>query len=82
MVQDGCFVEWRDMVADAAREGFAGGVSLQWNSYKILTDQMQQEWLGYLQKRRSMPRPRGNRQAPKTPEPRNTFSCIFFQKWL
>jgi len=29
MVQDGCFVEWRDMVADAAREGFAGEVSLE-----------------------------------------------------
>jgi hypothetical protein len=29
MVQDGYFVEWRDMVVDAAREGFAGEVSLQ-----------------------------------------------------
>ncbi|KAG2581884.1 uncharacterized protein LOC120711534 [Panicum virgatum] len=82
MVQDGCFVEWRDMVADAARKGFAGEVSLQWNSYKILTDQMQQEWLGYLQKRRSMPRPRGNRRAPKTPEQRRKIAEAIAAKWL
>jgi hypothetical protein len=82
MVQDGCFVEWRDMVANAAREGFADEVSLQWNSYKILTDQMRQEWLGYLQKRRSMPRPRGNRRAPKTPEQRRKIAEAIAAKWL
>ncbi|OEL36277.1 hypothetical protein BAE44_0002704 [Dichanthelium oligosanthes] len=82
MVQDGCFVEWRDMVADAARKGFAGGVGLQWNSYKILTEQMQQEWLGNLQRRRSMPRPRGNRRAPKTPEQRRKIAEAIAAKWL
>ncbi|KAF8656674.1 hypothetical protein HU200_060536 [Digitaria exilis] len=82
MVQDGCFVEWRDMVADAARKGFAGGVNLQWNSYKILTKQMRQEWLGNLQKRRSMPRPRGNRRAPKTPEQRRKIAEAIAAKWL
>ncbi|KAF8646107.1 hypothetical protein HU200_065953 [Digitaria exilis] len=82
MVQDGCFVEWRDMVADAARKGFAGGVNLQWNSYKILTEQMRQEWLGNHQKRRSMPRPRGNRRAPKTPEQRRKIAEAIAAKWL
>ncbi|CAO2190071.1 unnamed protein product [Urochloa humidicola] len=82
MVQDGCFVEWRDMVADAARKGFAGGVGLQWNSFKILTEQMQQEWLENLQKRRSMPRPRGNRRAPKTPEQRRKIAEAIAAKWL
>ncbi|KAL6622951.1 hypothetical protein ACP70R_032830 [Stipagrostis hirtigluma subsp. patula] len=82
MVQDGCFVEWRDMVADAARKGFAGGVALQWNSYKILTEQMRQEWLENLQKKRSMPRPRGNRRAPKTPEQRRKIAEAIAAKWL
>ncbi|GJN20367.1 hypothetical protein PR202_gb07737 [Eleusine coracana subsp. coracana] len=82
MVQDGCFVEWRDMIADAARKGFAGGVSLQWNSYKILAEQMQQEWLENLQKKRSMPRPRGNRRAPKTPEQRRKIAEAIAAKWL
>lgn len=82
MVQDGCFVEWRDMVADAAKKGFAGGVGLQWNSYKILTEQMRQEWLENLQKRRSMPRPRGNRRAPKTPEQRRKIAEAIAAKWL
>ncbi|WVZ62288.1 hypothetical protein U9M48_012052 [Paspalum notatum var. saurae] len=82
MVQDGCFVEWRDMVADAARKGFAGGVALQWNSYKILSEQMQQEWLENLQKKRSMPRPRGNRRAPKTPEQRRKIAEAIAAKWL
>jgi hypothetical protein len=74
MVQDGCFVEWRDMIADAARKGFAGGVSIQWSSYKILTEQMRQEGLENLQKKRSMPRPRGNKRAPKTPEQRRKIA--------
>lgn len=82
MVQDGCFVEWRDMVADAARKGFAGGVSLEWNSYKILSEQMRHEWLKNLQKRRSMPRPRGNRRAPKTPEQRRKIAEAIAAKWL
>lgn len=83
MVQDGCFVEWRDMVADAARKGFAGGVGLQWNSYKIITEQMRQEWLENHQKRRSMPRPRGgNRRAPKTPEQRRKIAEAIAAKWL
>ncbi|XP_062204930.1 uncharacterized protein LOC133906975 [Phragmites australis] len=82
MVQDGCFVEWRDMIADAARKGFAGGVALQWNSYKILTEQMRLEWLDNLQKKRSMLRPRGNRRAPKTPEQRRKIAEAIAAKWL
>lgn len=82
MVQDGCFVEWRDMIADAARKGFAGGVALEWNSYKILTEQMRQQWLENLQKKRSMPRPRGNRRAPKTPEQRRKIAEAIAAKWL
>ncbi|XP_040384346.1 uncharacterized protein LOC102702249 isoform X2 [Oryza brachyantha] len=82
MIQDGCFVEWRDMIADAARKGFAGGISLQWNSYKILTEQMRQEWVEKLQKRRSMPRPTGNRRAPKSPEQRRKIAEAIAAKWL
>ncbi|BAF26210.1 uncharacterized protein [Oryza sativa Japonica Group] len=82
MIQDGCFVEWRDMIADAARKGFAGGISLQWNSYKILTEQMRQEWLEKVQKRRSMPRPTGNRRAPKSPEQRRKIAEAIAAKWL
>ncbi|KAK1694216.1 hypothetical protein QYE76_010913 [Lolium multiflorum] len=82
MVQDGCFVEWRDMIADAARKGFAGGVPFQWNSHKILTEQLRQEWLEKLQKRRSMPRPTGNRRAPKSPEQRRKIAEAIAAKWL
>uniref|UniRef100_A0A0D9XIE7 Nuclease associated modular domain-containing protein n=1 Tax=Leersia perrieri TaxID=77586 RepID=A0A0D9XIE7_9ORYZ len=82
MIQDGCFVEWRDIIADAARKGFAGGISLQWNSYKILTEQMRQEWLEKIQKRRSMPRPTGNRRAPKSPEQRRKIAEAIAAKWL
>jgi len=82
MVQDGCFVEWRDIIADAARKGFAGGVPFQWNSHKILTEHLRQEWLEKLQKRRSMPRPTGNRRAPKTPEQRRKIAEAIAAKWL
>lgn len=70
------------MIADAARKGFAGGISLQWNSYKILTEQMRQEWLEKVQKRRSMPRPTGNRRAPKSPEQRRKIAEAIAAKWL
>ncbi|KAF0929252.1 hypothetical protein E2562_018773 [Oryza meyeriana var. granulata] len=82
MIQDGCFVEWRDMIADAARKGFAGEISLQWNSYKILTEQMRQEWLEKVQKRKSMPRPTANRRAPKSPEQRRKIAKAIAAKWL
>ncbi|KAM3401800.1 hypothetical protein ACQJBY_006052 [Aegilops geniculata] len=82
MVQDGCFVEWREMIADAARKGFAGGVAFQWNSHKILTEQLRQEWLEKVQQRRSMPRPTGNRRAPKTPEQRRKIAEAIAAKWL
>jgi hypothetical protein len=82
MVQDGCFVEWRDMIADAARKGFAGGVPFQWNSHKILVEQLRQEWLEKLEKRKSMPRPTGNRRAPKSPEQRRKIAEAIAAKWL
>ncbi|RWW11330.1 hypothetical protein GW17_00025068, partial [Ensete ventricosum] len=40
----------------AAREGFAGEDELQWSSYKILSEQLQQEWLESIEKRKTMPR--------------------------
>lgn len=70
------------MIADAARKGFAGGVPFQWNSHKILTEQLRQEWLEKLQKRRSMPRPTGNRRAPKTLEQRRKIAEAIAAKWL
>lgn len=82
MVQDGCFVEWRDMIADAARKGFAGGDAYDWNSHTILTEQLRQEWLEKVQKRRSMPRPTGNRRAPKTPEQKRKIAEAIAAKWL
>ncbi|RRT72875.1 hypothetical protein B296_00015326 [Ensete ventricosum] len=56
MIQEGCVFEWHNIIAAAAREGFAGEDELQWSSYKILSEQLQQEWLESIEKRKTMPR--------------------------
>lgn len=55
------------MIAEAARKGNAGEDELQWDSYRILDEQLKQDWLESVEKRKMMPRPKGSKRAPKSP---------------
>lgn len=81
VVQEKCFFEWQNMIAEASRKGFAGEDELQWDSYKILDDQLKLEWLESVEKRKTMPRLKGSKRAPKSLEQRRKISEAISAKW-
>ncbi|XP_039049506.1 uncharacterized protein LOC120190497 [Hibiscus syriacus] len=64
MVQETCHFEWMDLIAEASRKGYIGEEVLQWDSYKMLDEQLTKEWLESVEQRKTMPRPKGSRRAP------------------
>ncbi|KAK3220651.1 hypothetical protein Dsin_014621 [Dipteronia sinensis] len=81
MVQENCYFEWQNMIAEVSRRGFASEVELQWDSYKILGKQLTREWLESVEQRKSMPRPKGSKRAPKSPEQRRKIAAAIAAKW-
>ncbi|KAM7476147.1 hypothetical protein LguiB_023390 [Lonicera macranthoides] len=70
-----CHFEWKNLIAEASRRAFVAEEELQWNSYKILDEQLRQEWLESVEWRKKMPRPRGSKRASKSPEQRRKISA-------
>lgn len=81
MVQEGCCIEWQNAIAEVARNGLAGEEELHWDSYKILDEQLMQEWLESVERRKTMPRLKGSKRAPKSPEQRRKISESISAKW-
>ncbi|KAL3632846.1 hypothetical protein CASFOL_025830 [Castilleja foliolosa] len=81
MVQETCHYEWQNLIAVAAREGLLGEDELQWDSYRILNKQLEKEWLQSVEQRKSMPRSKGNKRAPKSPEQKRKISEAISAKW-
>ncbi|XP_028550441.1 uncharacterized protein LOC110107727 isoform X2 [Dendrobium catenatum] len=81
MVQDRCIFEWQNLIAEASRKGYAGEVELLWDSYKVIGEQLKQMWLESIEKRKSMPRPKGSKRAPKSLEQRRKISEAITAKW-
>lgn len=81
MVQEGCFFEWQNLIAESARKGWVGEEELQWDSYKTLDKQLKQQWLESMEKRKNMPRIKGSKRAPKSPEQRRKISEAISAKW-
>ncbi|XP_074557538.1 uncharacterized protein LOC141813468 [Curcuma longa] len=80
-VQDGCLFEWKNIIAESARKGCAGEYELQWDSFNTLERQLKQEWVESIVKRKQMPKPKGNKRAPKSPEQRRKISEAISAKW-
>lgn len=81
MVQEGCLFEWQNFIAEASRKGYANEDELQWDSYNIIDEQLKQEWLESVEKRKTMSRPKGSKRAPKSPEQRKKISQAISAKW-
>ncbi|XP_042025677.1 uncharacterized protein LOC121772589 [Salvia splendens] len=81
MVQDTCYYSWQNLIAETARKGLQGEEQLQWDSYKILDKELQQEWQQSVEKRRSMPRLKGSKRAPKSAEQKRKISVAIAAKW-
>ncbi|CAK9144693.1 unnamed protein product [Ilex paraguariensis] len=80
-VQETCHFEWQNLIAEASRRGFVGEEELQWDSYKILDEQLEQEWLESVEERKKMPRPKCSKRAPKSAEQRRKISEAIAAKW-
>ncbi|MED6150053.1 hypothetical protein PIB30_118881 [Stylosanthes scabra] len=81
VVQETCCLEWQNLIAEASRQGYAGQEELQWDSYEVLDEQLKLEWMESVEKRKRMPRPRGSKRAPKTPEQRRKIAEAIHTKW-
>ncbi|XP_030971124.1 uncharacterized protein LOC115991516 isoform X2 [Quercus lobata] len=81
MVQENCYFEWQNLIAEASRRGFFGEVELQWDSYKILNEQLKQEWVESVEQRKMMERPKGSKRAPKSLEQRRKIAEAISAKW-
>ncbi|KAJ6415764.1 hypothetical protein OIU84_004541 [Salix udensis] len=81
MMQEGCYFEWQNLIAEASRRGYTGEEELQWDSYKILRQQLEVEWVESVQQRKTSPRPKGSKRAPKSLEQRRKISEAIAAKW-
>ncbi|PPD86290.1 hypothetical protein GOBAR_DD16754 [Gossypium barbadense] len=81
MVQETCHFEWMNLIAEASRKGYLGEEELQWDSYKVLDEQLAKEWLESVEQRKTMPRPKGSKRAPKSLEQRRKIAAAIAAKW-
>ncbi|XP_057504852.1 uncharacterized protein LOC130788312 [Actinidia eriantha] len=81
MLQESCCFDWQNLIAEASRSGFVGEEELQWDSYKILGEQLEQEWLESVEQRKKIPRAKGSKRAPKSLEQRRKISEAISAKW-
>ncbi|KAK6796085.1 hypothetical protein RDI58_009540 [Solanum bulbocastanum] len=80
-LQETCHYEWQHLIAEASRRGLLGEEELQWDSYEILSKQLEQEWIQSVQERKNRPRLKGNKRAPKSVEQRRKISEAIAAKW-
>ncbi|KAL0463763.1 UNVERIFIED_CONTAM: hypothetical protein Slati_0263900 [Sesamum latifolium] len=73
MLQEKCYFEWQNLIAEAAQKGLSGEEELQWDSYKTLDKQLEKEWLQSVEERKNMPRPKGAREHPSQLSKRGRF---------
>lgn len=80
-VQETCHFEWQNLLAEAAKEGYTDEEALQWDSYNILDQQNQLEWLESVEQRKAVRGAKSNRRAPKSPEQRRRIAEAIAAKW-
>jgi hypothetical protein len=80
-VQETCHFEWQNLLAEAAKQGYTDEEELQWDSYNILDQQNQLEWLESVEQRKAIKGAKSNRRAPKSPEQRRRIAEAIAAKW-
>ncbi|XP_074375816.1 uncharacterized protein LOC141717577 isoform X2 [Apium graveolens] len=81
MLQETCHFDWQNLIAEASRKGLAGEEELQWDSYKILDEELEKEWVESVEQRKRSPRPKGSKRAPKSAEQKRKISEAIAAKW-
>ncbi|KAK4791463.1 hypothetical protein SAY86_031876, partial [Trapa natans] len=75
-----CFFEWQNLIAEASRKGLFGEKEMNWNTYSVLDEQLEKEWLDGIQLRKR-PRPKGVKRVPMTLEHRRRITEAIVAKW-
>ncbi|XP_075506909.1 uncharacterized protein LOC142543493 [Primulina tabacum] len=81
MLQETCYYEWKNLIAASSREGLLGEEEVQWDSYKILKKQYDEEWHQSVELRKNMSRPKGSKRAPKSSEQKKKIAAAIAAKW-
>ncbi|XP_010680818.2 uncharacterized protein LOC104895876 isoform X2 [Beta vulgaris subsp. vulgaris] len=81
LVQETCLFDWQHMIAEAARKGLEDEEELQWDSYEIINEKLQQEWLASIEYRKLTPRTKGSKRAPKSLQQRRKIAEAIAAKW-
>ncbi|CAA6656257.1 unnamed protein product [Spirodela intermedia] len=81
LVQESCFFEWQNIIAEASRKGYGSDEELHWDSYKTLDEQLKKEWMESIESRKATPRLKGSKRAPKSAEQRRKISEAISAKW-
>eukprot|EP01018_Ginkgo_biloba_P028014 Gb_24726 [translate_table: standard] len=82
MLQEMCFLDWQESIAEAARIGGDGETELQWGDYEILKDKLHQEWLQVVAMEKAMAKEKhGGKRVGKTAEQRKKISEAIRAKW-
>ncbi|KAJ4953393.1 hypothetical protein NE237_030225 [Protea cynaroides] len=81
LVQETCYFEWQNLIAEASRKGYSGEEELHWDSYWLLDEKLEQEWLESIERRKSTPRSKGHKRAPMSLEQRRKISEAISAKW-
>jgi len=53
-LQEACFIDWKESIAEAARRGGDDEDELRWDSYEVLKKIMQQKWLQAVAMKKAM----------------------------
>ncbi|XP_057979955.1 uncharacterized protein LOC131165851 [Malania oleifera] len=81
ILQETCYFEWQNLVAEASRKGAIGEEELQWDSYETLDQMLEKEWLESVEQKKKMLRSKGSNRAPKPLEQRRKISEAISAKW-
>ncbi|EPS63459.1 hypothetical protein M569_11323, partial [Genlisea aurea] len=80
-LQETCLHQWRNLIAEAAKNGLLGEDELRWESYEILSRQLRLEWVESIEERKRNPRMKGNKRAPKSAEQKRRIAEAIAAKW-
>ena len=80
-VQETCYFQWQNLIAEAAKLGYVGEEELQWNSYETLDKGLKLEWVETVERRRKRPMVHGSKSKPKSPEQKKKIAEAISAKW-
>ncbi|CAM8898622.1 unnamed protein product [Rhodiola kirilowii] len=80
-LQETCYFEWQNLIAESSRNGLLGEEELSWDSYSMLDEHLLKEWLQSVEMRRYARNVKCDKRAPKSAEQKKKISLAISAKW-